>query len=610
MIFEEKIVEQAYIHLGPDEYEPEPLTRVDGEPYLWKCSLFFPGDPIKDSLKYRYGMYKKKHNVHVPFVGKFGYGKDFMYCEEAANKRVSAQVQFDVFCLPDDKQFIRETTPKAVVFYLKWLLPLVHPSSICDTLSQIKNLNFSLLRNKYVKFCIDWIVEQALDANVTNPQRLYLCIILGHLKRFSSPLQLPRGKKIAKACDHLLDCLVTSVYSNFLSASDLILLENIAVLLVENSSSPGWLTLAAYFYPYLGVEFILLNKYVRSLNYRYDDVKYHRMVGLLLINIKIKSRDDQITHKDLLGFLLKNAPTLDDALKIFTSPEARKFFENDEESANFFFEFYHTKLKQDGTQNKSAGDKLVEFFKIPNNIREKMHEILFAILLEYSKSDEELKDEQVNIFLTSIILDEDLDMDQVLEILSELAKSYSFSRQDLLLDILDNELFQKDWQQTSLEEKVNICRSWVITRVKNERWGNRLGGVSKIAAVYGAIDAIMKRSLNIANRALIQEVSSFVVETVLRNEDAISVLKAFHSIEKYVIPVQDFYKNHLRKILGQAPNVVKKSSNILEECSSSRYVHVRFYLRNRGSANFFKLLRVLYNDRQSVLYRVLINFII
>ena len=599
MIFEEKIVEQAYIHLGPDEYEPVPLTRVDGESYLWKCSLCFPADPIKDSLKYRYGMYRKKHNLHVPFVGKFGLGKDFTYCEEAVSKRVRAQVQFDVFCLPEDRQFIWETTPKAVVFYLKWLLPLVHPSSICETLDQIKNLNFGLLRKKHVKFCVDWIVEQALNTIVTNPQRLYLCIILGHLKRFSShALPLARVKKIAKACDHLLDCLITCVYSNFLSASDLKLLENIAVVLVENSSSPGWLTLAAYFYPYFGVEFILQNKYVRGLNYRYEDEKYHRMAGLLLINIKIKSRDDQIIHKDLFGFLLKNAPTLDDALKIFTSPEGSKFFENDDESANFFFEFYHSKLKQDRTQNKSAGDKLVEFFQIPDSIREKMHEILFPLLVEYIKSDEEIKDEQVNIFLTSIIFDDYLDMDRVLEILSELAKSNSFPRQHLLLDILDSEPFREDWRQTSLEEKVNICKSWVITRLKNERWGNRLGGVNKIAAVYGAIDAIMKRSLNISDKALIQEVSSFVVETILRNEDAISVLKAFHSVEKCVIPVQDFYKNHLRKMLGQAPNVVKKSSNILEECSSSRYVYIRFYLRNRGRANFFKALRVPYKVRK------------
>ena len=567
MILGENSVNHTYyIHLGPDENRP--LEPVYGHhPSLWKCSVIFLGDPIMLSHRYKYGFYRQKNALSVPLFGRFGYGRDLSYCIELGEKRVCSQVQFDVFRFPEDKH-VSDTTRKAVFFYLKWLLTLVHHESISETLVNIKSLHFSLFTKKNVKTVINWIVEQVLGNSATDTQRLYLCIVLGHLQRFCSPLPFPKDNKVAQTCDRFLHCLIACVNSNILSASDLNLLEKLAVVLVENSSSPGWLTLAAYFYPYFGIDYILGKEHTKGLNYGYNDKEYHEMGTKVLLNIKIKGRNGQTTHKKLLHLVLKNAPTLDDALKLFTSPEVTQFFANEDERADFFVKFYQQKSR-DSTQKKSAGAKLVEFYKMPKNIREKMQKYLFPILLEYSKSNDELKDRHVNMFCKSIVLEKDLGTVEVLKILMELSKSKSVPRQDLLLDILDNRRFEKDWNQASHVDKVNICKSWVMTRFRNKKWPSNLAGVDKIVAVYGVIDAIMRCSLNTSNKALAEDVSSYVAEKVLRNE-GISVLKAFPSIEKCVAVVQDCYKSHVRKILKQTPKVVKKSSNILKECSGSR----------------------------------------
>ena len=503
-----------------------------------------------------------------------GVGRNLSYCEESDQRCVSSQVQFDVFHLSQDKQYYRETVPKAVIFYLKWLLPLVCPSSIFETLARIKSLSFGLMDEKYVKSCINWIVYQIMDYSVTHPQRLYLCIILGHLNTLHFPLPLSTSSKMVETCDRLLQCLIACVSCNYLSTSDLDLLEKIAVILVQNSSRPGWLTLAANFYPYIGIEHILKMKNVKGLQYRYDDKQYHEMISLLLSNIKVKNENnDKNAHRELLRFMLEYAPTLHDASKLFTSPKVHQFFSHEDERTAFFLRFYKSQFQSqhDSAHKKSAGAQLVEFYKIPKEIREKMQEPLFLTLLKYSKSDDKVEEQHVNSFLTSILYEDDLDRHQVLEILMGLSKSKSIPRQYLLLDILNSQLFENAWHEIPLEDKVEICRTWVITRLGNEgKARSPADTCGKIAAVYDAINSIIRCYLNLSNAALAEEVSTYVVETFTVDEDVSSVLQAFSSIEKCVAVVQDCYKSHVRKILRQTPMAIKRLSNILKGFSKSR----------------------------------------
>jgi hypothetical protein len=232
------------------------------------------------------------------------------------------------------------------------------------------------------------------------------------------------------------------------------------------------------------------------------------------------------------------------------------------------------------TQEKTVGAMLIEFYKIPKKMRGRMNIYLFSTLLEFSTSDDELSGEHTEIFLKSIISRKYLDENQVFDVLMALSKSKIVARQNLLLKILSNDLFWQHWRDASLQRKVEICKSWVITRVVNKSCTNSLGGVNKIVAVYEAVDALMQCSLNIGNKTLAQDVCTCVVERILRNEDAVSVLQAFATIEKCVPVVQDCYKSHVRIKLSEAPKTVKKASLFLQEFSNSRYCVIsifRFY---------------------------------
>ncbi len=568
MILGDYSVDRAYIHLGRDEIKP--LEPVFGYSNLWRYSVVLPGDPIKDPFKYKYGFLKKGHDFTVPLLGRIGMlSKDPSYCEESGEKRVESQTQYDVFHFPQDKKYL-ETTSAAVVFYLQWLLPFVYSGSISEILTQIEGLSFSSLSRKHLKECVNWIVEYAPGYSVNDVQRLYLCIVLSHLDIFPSSLPFSKDSKTAEACDRLLQCLNVCVYSNFLSKSNLERLEKIAIILVVNSSSPGWLTLAAHFYPYLGNEFVLKHKYTSGLNNRYDGKEYKKMVDGLLLNIKITNTDDQIAHKNLLYQVLKNAPTVEAALELFENPEVGRFFTNEDEKVEFFVEFYQGTARASNINKQCPGAKLVEFYKIPDMIRGRLHKSLFATLLEYTKSEDELNGEESKLFLKAIISEHDLGLGQVLEVLMQLSKSKSVPRQKLLLKILDNDLFEHDWHKTLFQQKVDICRSWVITRVINKTRVGSPSGVDKIVGVYKALDTIMQCSLNITNKVLVETVSTCVVERLLGSEDAVSVLKAFASIEKCAAVIQDCYKSHVKKVLQQTPKVVKKSTTFLKECSSSR----------------------------------------
>jgi hypothetical protein len=541
---------------------------------LWKFTAFLHDDPITGRFKYKYGIYSKGHDFKVPIFGRIGmFSKDPSYCEERGERSVKSEVQFDVFHYPDSRNYQYQTVPRSVIFYLQWLFPSVFPSTISEFLTHIEKLNFKSLTAKHVEIIVDWIVKQASANSVTDFQCVYLCIVLGHIESnyFYSTLSFPSGHQTAKACDRFLQCLNALVNSNLLSISNLKILKKVATLLVKNSSSPGWLTLAAYFYPYLGIKFLLSKEYTTGLIYRYGVKEYQKWLKALFLNVKeMENRDDQFAHQRLLFLVLKSAPILDAALELFERTNVRGFFRNEDEMVDFFFKFYQDRHGDTGT-HKETGAKLTEFFKIPEIFRSKMHKFLYQILLDYAKSDDELKDEHEKIFLNSIISINVLDMEEVLCLLMELSKSKSVHCQNLLLKILDNQLFKQGWHETQLARKVGICKSWVMTRVNNNMRAFSIDGLDKTKVVFEAINAIMRCSLNISNVTLANDVSTHVVERVLGKEDAISILQAFASIEKFVPVVQDCYKSYVRKILEQTPKVVKKSSKFLMECSTSRY---------------------------------------
>ena len=336
-----------------------PLHLVPKENSLWYCAVTFSQEPIKFTSKYTYCLNDFSNAIpgkDQPKIMSIG-------CKEEKKRTVKHQFQFDVFIFPDNRHGHGETTQNAVIWYTQWLLKFVDDSTISPILTYISDLN---LKN-HMKEWVAWILEQALQNSTTDIQRFYLCIILFHLPISSQYLN---GKKTA--CDRLLGCFPTCVYSEFLSESDLKRLKTITLILVQNSSTPGWLTLAAHFYPYFGIEFFLEKKQKESLSHQYDSEEYKNLVTQLFSCLKVDNRDE---HQNLLKYVMESAPTLVDVLDLFQRSEISKMFANEDEKVDFFVEFFKT-AKAMSEMKKGLREKFDESLYMPEKIRNTIQELL------------------------------------------------------------------------------------------------------------------------------------------------------------------------------------------------------------------------------------------
>ena len=325
------------------------LHLVSKENSLWYCAVTFPKDPIKFAIKYTYCL-----NEHPE-------------CKEKEIRTVTQLFQFDVFIFPDNRHCYGETRPSAAIWYAKWLLKLVNDSTISSILTFIQGLHFKLVNENQTKELVSWILEQASQNSTTKIQRFYLSMILSHLRSEALSKYSIDNKK---ECDRLLQGFSTSVHSKFLFKPDLERLKTTAVSLVENSSSPTWLTLATLFYPYLGIKFLLEKTESESLSsHKYDSEEYKTLVALLLSRLEVDSLDD---NKELLKYVTKSSPTLVEVLDLFQRSEISKMFTNEDEKVDFFVKF----IKKAHVKKKGLCERLSEFHHMPEKIRSAIQEVL------------------------------------------------------------------------------------------------------------------------------------------------------------------------------------------------------------------------------------------
>ena len=554
--------------------KPISLHRVGSDIKLWHYQLPLSCDLKNQHIEYRYRIFVKGHDSRFPLVGRW-LSKDPTRIDEVGKRQINSDKQYDVFHCSDDRRYLSESVPQSVIFYIKWLLPSVNVENISQILQQVEQMCFTNFTAKHAREFIAWIVEQVIEPSVTDTQRLYLCVILGHVfQKRSLYFRFPNDNNTKKACDRLLDCFNGSVLDPFVSASSLQFLEKLASTLVQNSSCPGWLNLVATFCPYLGVYYLISKRHDTGLKYKYDIKEYRKLMDTLLKNINI-TKEEENAHQSLLQAVLERAPNNDAVVELFDRADTGQFFVDEAEKEDFFVKFY-----QDSHYNttRGVGEKLVELLKIPQKLREKLYRLVSSCLLHFVKSDEEIKDEHTKAFLNLMILDQCLQRSQVVDLLIEISRSRSIDRHKLLLKILDTSQFGDDWHATSMTQKVKICSTWIATKVVNRTCMNN--GMDKTTSVYHGIELLMKCCLNKSNNKLAEDVSLIVIQNVLRSEESLSVVKAFVNIEKYSTVVQDCYKTHVKEILGCDRRLMKKSVKVLDEYSNSRYVIIKLFLIN------------------------------
>ena len=552
-------IHEATIHFWPKANQPTSLYQVEELKNLWYCKVTFNSDPIKFHLTYKYTI--KISNKTSPATASI--------CSERKKRNVRQHVLFDTFKFPDKRYVEGETIPESVIWYLQRFIKFVTDVTISELLIYIEGFNshefsFRSLSTNYVEELSCWILREASHSSCTDIQQLYLCMILSRVCENSTLSLRLNGKKTV--CDRFLKCFATCVQFNVLSSSHhseyLKRLERFAIILVENSSSPGWLTLAARFYPYLGIKFLLDREANAIPDYKYTNEEYQKLVAALFSYITVENQDE---HKKMLLLVLKSAPSLLIALDIFERPELSNFFGGKDEKVEFFVSYYQEAQKTN--KGKSLQERLTEFHQMPWEILSKIQEMLYPVFIEYASSDDEVDKDVISQLL--IFSAKGLGIDcQFITILEELSTSTSIPRQQLLLEILNNTAFKDCWHKIPLKTKVGICKSWIISRVISMGEGNS-DSKTKVEQVYNSMNEIMNCHLNHPiDKDLVPNVFAYLSKECFEDKDATGALAAFEKLEDSLTSVRQCYISHIRGIL--TPGLIKSSTEILEKYTNSR----------------------------------------
>ena len=210
---------------------------------------------------------------------------------------------------------------------------LSQQNGLSSALSEIPKLEFSSLNQQQVQGCIEWVLEKSLHGSPTDAQGVYLCAVLGHLALTTSSTKrfelTAKSDTTARACDNLLRCLTPRSLKKkpgFISATCWKLLEAIAPVLADNSSTPGWLKFAADFYPIFGMEYLLQ---VKITSPKYEKENYMRLVRMLLQHVqKIRNapREDKQFYEPFLKRTFKLAPDECTLFQLFADESLVRIF--------------------------------------------------------------------------------------------------------------------------------------------------------------------------------------------------------------------------------------------------------------------------------------------
>ena len=434
-------------------------------------------------------------------------------------------------------------------------------------LPEVHKLEFTSLNQQEVERCIQWLIETANDLALSDDAKgLYTCAVLGHLAATlpDKCLQLPIHKATKQACDVLLQCLVTSFRKKLSSSTCDELLKAIAPVLVENSSSPGWLTFAANFLSLFGVKNIVEMDIASP---KYEKDTYMQLCKLLLshdnLDITKASKQDRLYNHQFLTRILKLAPDEGTLFKVFGLKEIGRFFYYQPEKDKFCTDFYKDNFMT--TSAADMGEKLQQLIYLPKNLRSQLSVVLYSDLLQFIKFVEKPTDKDVENFI-EIQLSLKLNYSQIHTILMLLSTSKTGQYQELLLKLLHNERFRPDqWQDVKQRMKVEICFTWIKTRA----CANEVNEI-KVARVYQAAGEITYCSLVNSNKdlkkKLLQSVREWLFQKVQRPEFIFEELK---DLEKFPQHVRGSCIHLIQDVLHSSLHIVNEQK-LLSLFSHSR----------------------------------------
>ena len=444
---------------------------------------------------------------------------------------------------------------KTVLSELSRLLLLAKHRDIGAVVSSIVNveINLQLLDSTAVEECIQWVIKQTQVAE--DKQLLFLCATLGYIafvKRISC-LPLRDDEKTKYSCDKLLQNLENCFKKNFTPPNNCIhLLKRSAYTLIQGCSKPGWLTFAAYFRPFFGMEYVLsLRNSMESCRYSKQD--YFKLLSLLVFRVTKIERarpEERVFFQPFLKCILQFAPDEDVLFQMVQNRDVYRFFYSQSEREQFFMKIFLEFLNK---QTENLGEKLRHIIRITENFPGKMSGIsgiIYGYVQQFIDTVAEPSADEMDAVFH--LISEYFSDDKVLYLLRRLLKSSSATHHNLFFQLLNDERFSRQWEKVSRSEKIKIGFSWVEIKANSSK-----ETCGRIKAIFEAVDILISCVLISSNENLIQALCENVFR-VLLHEDCIRIFDEFKGIENYSRHVQNCFQRLVEEILRRNPHLLTK----------------------------------------------------
>ena len=426
--------------------------------------------------------------------------------------------------------------------------------------SEIFKVNIGSLNPAAIKACIQWVIQTTPYAE--DKQLLFLCAMLGHIVINSSDSSpLPNDENTKHAFDKLLQNLENCFKRKFKIPNNCLrLLGRSSHTIVQGCSKPGWLTYAAYFRPFFGMQHVL---HVKMESCKYSEEDYAKLLPLLVFEVPTYRNAALEERKLFQPFLKRILQFVPDENALFKMSENKehvyRFFSGKKEREKFFGEFFNDYLnRRPGT----LGDKLKHLTKIPVDFASNMSGLIFGYVQQFINNITQPSSEEMDAVIH--LISTNLSHHSALYLLRNISMSPAAVHRDLLYHLLNDDRFTAKWENVPSNEKVKICTSWVEKRAHS----CDEGGV-RMKAILGGVDILISCPLISSNKNLIQKMCQNASKG-LQREDPNRIIEEFKEIQNYSKHVQDCIQELFEHTLRQNPSLLKNKEVFRKLCDNTR----------------------------------------
>ncbi|XP_046855114.1 E3 ubiquitin-protein ligase RNF213-like isoform X2 [Xenia sp. Carnegie-2017] len=371
-----------------------------------------------------------------------------------------------------------------------------------------------------IEECIRWVIQTI--PSVEKQQLLFLCALLGYLVNIKGVniLKVPNNNTTKSAFDKLLYNLENCFKKQFrLPENFLQLLANCACTIVEGCSKPGWLTLAAYFRCFLGMDYVLQFKMD---DYQYSKQEYYKLLPLAVCHLPKVNFRQQVVYHRYLKRILQFAP--DDEVLFQMSQDKQhvfRFFLNPHEREQFFLNFLWEKLN---SGKGSLSEKLAALNQLPQKMRKNLHSIIYGYVQYFIDEATDPSSEDMNAVFNLI---SNFNVESFRTILQSVSKSQSYHRANIFPQLLNDPRFESCFRQLSVDERAYFCRYWVRNQADSSK-----ESAEKVKATFEAFD-ILVSCRHISSDGKVVERLCKVIDNELRQNDLIAILEGSKNFDHF-----------------------------------------------------------------------------